>query len=134
MLIGWKVQPTLARELSLSITLLLTPVSILSLAATQRWIVILYISVATFGIGWWGANYNALLMDTVPQYSLASTTGLAGTGGAISSLIVTRLTGYAADHNSYRLVLWGNAILMVLSVASTWTLFTRTSASNDRVS
>jgi ACS family hexuronate transporter-like MFS transporter len=125
MLIGWKVRPILARELSLSVTLLLTPVAILSLAATQTWIVILYISVATFGIGWWGANYNALLMDTIPQTSLASTTGLAGTGGAISSLIVTRLTGYAADHNSYRLILWGNAILMVLSIASTWTLFWR---------
>ena len=65
---------------------------------------------------------------------LASTTGLAGTGGAISSLILTRLTGYAADHNSYRLILWGNAALMVLSVASTWTLFTRMSAANDLVS
>jgi ACS family hexuronate transporter-like MFS transporter len=132
MLIGWKVQPILARELSLSVTLLLTPVAILSLAATQTWTVILYISVATFGIGWWGANYNALLMDTVPQLSLASTTGLAGTGGAISSLIATRLTGYAADHNSYRLILWGNALLLVLSVASTWTLFTRARAPNDR--
>jgi hypothetical protein len=77
MLIGWRVQPTLARELSLSITLLLTPVSILSLAATQTWIVILYISVATFGIGWWGQIITRCLMDTVPQYSLASTTGLA---------------------------------------------------------
>jgi hypothetical protein len=56
MLIGWKVEPILARELSVFITLLLTPVAILSLAATQTWIVILYISVATFGIGWWGAN------------------------------------------------------------------------------
>jgi ACS family hexuronate transporter-like MFS transporter len=133
-LIGWKVQPLLARQLSLSVTLLLTPVAILSLAATETWIVILYISVATFGIGWWGANYNALLMDTIPQTSLASTTGLAGTGGAISSLIVTRLTGYAADHNSYRLILWGNAILMVLSIASTWTLVMRTWTPKGRVS
>jgi hypothetical protein len=50
MLIGWKVEPILARELSLFITLLLTPVAILSLAATQAWIVILYISVQLSGL------------------------------------------------------------------------------------
>jgi ACS family hexuronate transporter-like MFS transporter len=126
LLIEWKMRPILARQLSLSVTLFLTPVAILSLAANQTSVVIFYISVATFGIGWWGANYNALLMDTTPQASLASTTGLAGTGGAISSLIVTRLTGYAADHNAYRLILWSNAILMLFSIASTWTLFKRT--------
>ena len=59
LLIEWKMPPVLARELSLSVTLLLTPVAIFSLAASQTAAVIFYISVATFGIGWWGANYNA---------------------------------------------------------------------------
>ena len=122
MLIRRKIAPVLARKLGLSVALVLTPVAILSLHATQTSAVILDISVATFGIGCWGANYNALLMDSLPQPSLASIAGLAGSGGAIGSLIVTWLTGYAADHSAYRLIFWGNAVLMALSIASTWAL------------
>lgn len=81
-----------------------------------------------------GANYNALFDGHGAAIFSCLNHRIGGTGGAISSLIVTRLTGYVANHNSYRLILWGNAVLMVLSVASTWTLFTRTSAANDLVS
>lgn len=125
MLIDWKFTPILARKVSLLVALVLTPVAVLSLTTNETWLVILYISVATFGIGWWGTNYNSLLMDSMPQESLASIAGLAGSGGAVASLLVTWLTGYAADHNGYLLIFWGNSLLMVLSVASTWALLRR---------
>jgi nitrate/nitrite transporter NarK len=102
--------------------MLLTPAAILSVTASQTLHVILSVSIATFGIGWWGANCNALLMDSVPRHSLASVAGVAGTAGSVGSVIVTWLTGLAADRNAYFLVFWGNSVLICLSVASTWLL------------
>lgn len=125
MLIGWKLTPIFARKVGLSVAFVLTPVATLSLTTHETWLVILYVSIATFGIGWWGTNYNSLLMDSMPQRSLASIAGLAGSGGAVASLLVTWLTGYAADHNAYQLIFWGNSVLMALSIASTWILLRR---------
>ena len=67
-------------------------------------------------------NYNAALMDAVPQNSVSSVAGLAGTAGAISSLLVTWFTGYAADRGAYGTVFWVNCSLMALSVGSSWLL------------
>jgi hypothetical protein len=74
------------------------------------------------GIGWWGANYNAALMDTVPRYAVSSVAGLAGSAGVFSSVLLTWFTGYAADHHAYAVVIWGNCILFVFSVAASWIL------------
>jgi ACS family hexuronate transporter-like MFS transporter len=123
---GWLIQrgvaPILARKVGMSAGLLLTPVAILSLASSGGFFVLLYISVATFGLGWWGANYNSAIMDAVPRSSVASVAGLAGTGGVVSSAVVTWFTGWAADHHAYPLVFWVNTILMVVSVFFSWAL------------
>ena len=119
------VAPILARKVGLSVGLLLTPMAILSLASNGGFLVLLYISVATFGLGWWGANYNSAIMDSIPRRSVSSVAGLAGSGRVVSSAMVTWFTGWAADHHAYPLVFWVNTILMVVSVIFSWALLRR---------
>jgi MFS transporter, ACS family, aldohexuronate transporter len=121
-LIARGIAPLTARKLGLTAALVLSPVVLLALAASHTATILLCITIATFGIGWWGANYNAALMDAVPQNSVSSVAGLAGTAGAISSLLLTWFTGYAADHGGYGIVFWVNCSLMALSVGSSWLL------------
>lgn len=117
--------PLLARKIGLSIGLLLTPTAILSLASSHRVFILGCISIATLGLGWWGANYNSAIMDAVPRRSVSSVAGLAGSGGVVSSAIITWFTGYAADHHAYPLVFWVNSVMMVFSVAASWMLLKR---------
>jgi len=114
--------PVLARKWGLTVGLLLTPAAILSLASSQTSTILSYISIATMGLGWWGANYNSAVMDSVPRHSVSSVSGLAGSGGVVSSAVVTWFTGYAADHHAYGPVFLVNSVLMVFSVAATWVL------------
>jgi ACS family hexuronate transporter-like MFS transporter len=111
-----------ARKVTMSFSLFLIPAGILSVTATQPLQVILYISIATFGLGWWSPNLHSLMMDSFPRHSVASVNGLSGTGGAVGGVIFTWFTGFAADHNAYHLVLWATGGLMCLSIASIWVL------------
>jgi ACS family hexuronate transporter-like MFS transporter len=114
--------PLTARKIGLTVALVLSPAVLLSLAASNTALILLWITIATFGIGWWGANYNSALMDAIPQFSVSSVAGLAGTAGALSSTLVTWFTGYAADHGLYTAVFWLNCSLMALSVGASWLL------------
>ena len=124
------IGPLLARKLGLSIALVLSPFALLSLRASRASEILVILSVAMFGMGWWGANYNSALMDAIPQSSVSSVSGLAGTAGALSSILVTWFTGYVVDRGSYAAAFWVNCLLMVLSVGATWLLL-RTPISND---
>lgn len=117
--------PLLARKIGVSIPVLLTPVAILSLHATQIPWIMFDLSVATFGLGWWGANYNSAVMDAVPRSSTASVAGLASSFGLVSSVIVTWLTGIAAQAHAYYVIFWLNGVLMFVAVAATWLLLTK---------
>jgi ACS family hexuronate transporter-like MFS transporter len=116
------VAPLLARKLGLTVALVLSPVVLLSLKATHVEQILLILSIAMYGIGFWGANYNSGLMDAIPQSSVSSVSGLAGTAGAISSVLVTWFIGYVVDRGSYAAAFWVCCLLMVLSVGSTWLL------------
>lgn len=122
--------PLTARKLGLSVAVILSPVVLLAIKASHTSTILLCITAATFAIGWWGANYNAALMDAIPQFSVSSVAGLAGTAGALSSTLVTWFTGYAVDHGSYTSVFWLNCSLLVLSVGSTWLLLRKPVAEN----
>ena len=122
--------PILARKIAMSILLLTSPVAILSLKASDISWILFYVSVATFGLGCWGANYNSAVMDTVPGNSVASVAGLAGSGGLISSAVVTWVTGYAADREAYDVVFWLNSSLVFFSVGASW-LFLRKPISEE---
>lgn len=117
--------PLTARKLGLTVAVILSPAVLLAITASSTGLILLWITIATFGIGWWGANYNSALMDAIPQFSVSSVAGLAGTAGALSSTLVTWFTGYAVDHGSYTSVFWLNCSLMMLSVGSTWLLLRR---------
>jgi len=114
--------PLLARKIGLSISIMLSPIALLSLRVSHISEILVILSVAMFGMGWWGANYNSALMDAIPQSSVSSVSGLAGTAGAISSVLVTWFTGYVVDRGSYAAAFWVNCMLMVLSVGSAWLL------------
>lgn len=117
--------PLTARKLGLTVALALSPVALLSLRASHTTGVLAAISIATFGIGWWGANYNSAMMDAIPQNSVSSVAGLAGTAGALSSILLTSLTGHAADHHAYGAAFSANCSLMFFSVGASWLLLRR---------
>jgi len=112
----------LARKSSLLLAPLLTPAVLISLYATTTPVILWSVSMGTFAIGWWGVNYYAALMDTVPKRCVSSVTGLAGTVGALSSVPGMWLTGYAADHGIYRLVFATACVMLCLSVGAIWFL------------
>jgi MFS transporter, ACS family, hexuronate transporter len=116
------VNPLTARKLGLTVALVLSPVVLLSLRASHVEQILLILSIAMYGIGFWGANYNSGLMDAIPQSSVSSVSGLAGTAGAISSVLVTWFTGYVVDRGSYAAAFWVCCSLMVLSVGASWWL------------
>ena len=119
------VAPILARKWGITISLVMFPIALLSITASSTFLVILSTSCATFGLGWWGANYFGAVMDSVPRHVVGTVAGLAGSGGVVSSALVTWFTGYAADHHAYLSVFLVNIILMSLSVGSPWILLRR---------
>lgn len=125
MLIKRKVTAIVARKMTMSLSLVLIPLGIGSVIASRPSQVLLCICLATFGLGWWSPNLHSLMMDSFPQHSVASVAGLSGTGGAVGGIIFTWFTGYASDHNAYRLVFGMTGILIWLSVAATWALLRR---------
>jgi MFS transporter, ACS family, hexuronate transporter len=116
------MSPILARKWGLTVGLLLSPFAIISLVSSEKAIVLGGITLATLGIGWWGANYNAAVMDTVPRSEVSTASGIAASGGVLSSVILTPITGYAADHHAYTLAFLFNLILMAFSVTASWLL------------
>jgi ACS family hexuronate transporter-like MFS transporter len=118
-LIRGGMAPLRARKIAMAIPLMFTSAVLLSLKSPSTTFVLACISAATFGLGWWGANYNAALMDAIPRATVATAAGVAGSAGAVSSVLITWFTGYAADHKAYPLVFWVNCLMMVLSVGAT---------------
>ena len=116
------LDPLFARKLGLTVALMLSPIALLSLRVSRVSEILVILSVAMFGMGWWGSNYNSALMDAIPQSSVSSVAGLAGTAGAISSVLVTAFTGYVVDRGSYSAAFLVNCLLMVVSVGTTWLL------------
>ena len=119
------MSPLLARKVALILAPVLTPAVLISLGAARTPLTLWSVSMGTFAIGWWGVNYFAALMDTVPQKCVSSVTGLAGTTGALSSVPGMWLTGYAADHGMYGLAFGVNCVLLFLSVGAIWLLLRR---------
>jgi ACS family hexuronate transporter-like MFS transporter len=116
------VAPILARKIGMTIPVVMAPVALLSLKASEISWILLFVGIASFGLGWWGANYNAAVMDTVPSASMASVNGVAMSAGLASSSIFTWLTGHAADHHAYHFIFWANSSLMCMAVGAFWLL------------
>jgi len=114
------ISPIFARKVSLALVPVLTPAVLISLYAGRLPVILWSISMGTFAIGWWGVNYYAALMDTVPKKCVSSVVGLAGTAGALSSVPGMWLTGYAADHGAYRLVFAVACVVVLASVSMLW--------------
>jgi ACS family hexuronate transporter-like MFS transporter len=59
------------------------------------------ISLATFAYSCWAANVLTLPADLFPHRTVASVSGLSGTGGATGGMIFTLITGIVLDRFSY---------------------------------
>ena len=117
--------PLFARKLGITIPLVLWPIALFSVTASSTFLVISSISCATFAMGWWGANYNGAVMDSVPRRVVGTIAGFAGSAGAVSSALMTWFTGYAADRQAYLSVFLVHIILVSLSVGAAWILLRR---------
>lgn len=74
-------------------------------------------SLATFCYAAFSTIVLALPADLYPTRSVASVSGMSGTGAGIGTIIATYLTGFAADHYSYKPVLIVASILPVIAGA-----------------
>ncbi len=72
-------------------------------------------SLATFCYAAFSTIVLALPADLYPTRSVASVSGMSGTGAGIGTIIATYLTGFAADHYSYKPVLIVASILPVIA-------------------
>ena len=72
-------------------------------------------SLATFCYAAFSTIVLALPADLYPTKSVASVSGLSGTGAGIGTIIATYLTGFAADHYSFKPVLIVASLMPVVA-------------------
>ena len=70
-------------------------------------------SIATFCYAAFSTIVLALPADLYPTRSVASVSGMSGTGAGIGTIIATYLTGFAADHYSFKPVLIAASLMPV---------------------
>ncbi|MCI0627538.1 MAG: hypothetical protein L0387_38805, partial [Acidobacteria bacterium] len=87
---------------------------------SQTWTVLLFLSLATFGLGLYGGNLHALPADAFPNKSVATIYGLAASAGAIGGILFNSLVGYFSTRGDYFIVFAVLALLEPLAVAALW--------------
>jgi Sugar phosphate permease len=89
-------------------------------AGTEVWVVLLSLSISTFGVGVWAANMHALATDAFPKPVVARVHGIAGSAGAIGGVLVNTAVGYLAGAREYVAVFALVACLQPLGVTALW--------------
>ena len=79
-------------------------------------------SIATLCYAAFSTIVLALPADRYPTSSVATVSGLSGTGAGIGTIVATYLTGVVADHYSFRPVLLTASIIPVIAGVLLWLL------------
>ncbi|MCI0419769.1 MAG: MFS transporter, partial [Acidobacteria bacterium] len=112
--------PLFSRKLVMTMGSILVAIGVLSQSASQIWTVLLFLSIATFGLGVYAGNLHALPADAFPHKSVATIYGLAGSAGAVGGILFNSLVGYLSTRGDYFVVFAVLALLEPLAVAALW--------------
>ncbi len=112
---GWR--PVRARGAAIAIATVLAPVGILIGSVRSASAAIALISLALFAFQVWVNNVQTLASDYFPNESVASVSGLAGTGAGIGAMIFTFSSGWIVDRFGYSPVLIVSGLLIPAATA-----------------
>lgn len=68
-------------------------------------LIILFFSISSFAYAAWSTMLLSLPADLYPSNTVASVSGMSGTGGGIGTILSTFLVGWVLDHYSFRPIL-----------------------------
>lgn len=83
-------------------------------------LVILGLSMCTFGAGVWAANNHSIPPDGFPHAVVATVHGMGGSAGALGGILFNTLVGHLSAQGFYAGVFGALAMLLPLSVSVLW--------------
>lgn len=92
---GWSVNR--ARKGAMLVCALAVVPIIFASSATNLWVAVALIGLATAGHQGWSANVFTLTSDMFPRYAVASVVGLGGLAGAVGGMLIAAFTGFLLD-------------------------------------
>jgi ACS family hexuronate transporter-like MFS transporter len=96
--------------------------------ATSFVVIVLCFAVATFAYAAFSTIILNLPADIFPSRSVASVSGLGGTGAGLGTIAAIYLTGWVADHYSFEPILLGASLLPLVAMAAVLLLVRNTQA------
>jgi ACS family hexuronate transporter-like MFS transporter len=98
--------------------------SLISVAAflnSLSWLVVVF-AISTLAYAGFSTIILALPTDLFPTGSVATVSGMSGTGAGIFTIVASLLTGVVADRYSFRPVLLGASLAPLIAIAVVWIL------------
>ncbi len=89
---GWSVNK--ARKSAMLLCALCVVPILLASSATNLWVAVVLIGLATAGHQGWSANVFTLTSDMFPRYAVASVVGLGGLAGAVGGMLISTFVGF----------------------------------------
>lgn len=80
-------------------------------------LIILFFSISSFAYSAWSTMLLALPADLYPSSTVASVSGMSGTGGGIGTILSTFLIGSVLDHYSFRPVLIAASLVPLIGTS-----------------
>jgi ACS family hexuronate transporter-like MFS transporter len=99
--------------------------------SSQLWALAAFFAVSTFAYAAFSTMALVLPTDLFPSGSVASVSGMSGTGAGIGTIISTWLIGYAADHYSFDPVLIAASTIPLVATALVLWLLRKTPSGTD---
>jgi len=112
--------PLFSRKLIMTLGSILVAIGALCQSASQTWIVLVFLSISTFGTGVYAGNLHALPADAYPFKSVATIYGIAGSAGAVGGILFNTLVGHFSARGDYFVVFVALVLLEPLAVAALW--------------
>ncbi|MBI4891254.1 MAG: MFS transporter [Acidobacteria bacterium] len=78
--------------------------------------------ISTFCYAAWSTMGLALPTDLFPSHSVATVSGMGGTGAGVGTIVSTYLIGWSADRYSFEPVLLGASVVPLVATALVWLL------------
>ena len=106
-----------ARKTSTGIFIFLMCAGVPAALATNVWVAITFISIATFGYTGYNTNALALAPDVFPKSNVASVWGLASMGAGFGGMIFNPIAGRMIDRHGYTPVFIGYGVMPLIALA-----------------
>ncbi|MFN0167784.1 MAG: MFS transporter [Bryobacteraceae bacterium] len=115
---GWPV--LFSRKVMMSVAAVLLASGALFSSSTSVVVVLLSLSLSTFGSGCWSGMMNTLPNDAFPKEKVATIYGLAGSMGSLGGILCNTLVGYLSSHGLYWAVFVMWSLLEPCGLVGAW--------------